>query len=117
VVRWGHRRLWRSSSSNKFLVCRGAGGRRRTDTTTTRPFAREIENVENPRLCTQQHCVRRAVRYGVWLCEASVVYARGLTLLVQPHLSWWRGTVVERRSLTGELSLSAALDLQLMGDH
>ena len=23
-------------------------------------------------------------------------------------LSWWRGTVVERRSLTGELSLSYA---------
>ena len=23
-------------------------------------------------------------------------------------LSWWRGTVVERRSLTGELSLSCA---------
>ena len=32
---------------------------------------------------------------------------------------WWRGTVVERRSLAGELSLSRcpALDLQLMGDH
>jgi len=29
---------------------------------------------------------------------------------------WWRGTVVERRSLAGELSLPA-LDLQLMGDH
>jgi len=31
-------------------------------------------------------------------------------------LGWWRGTVVERRSLAGELSLPA-LDLQLMGDH
>ena len=30
--------------------------------------------------------------------------------------TWWRGTVVERRSLAGELSLPA-LDLQLMGDH
>jgi len=29
--------------------------------------------------------------------------------------SWWRGTVVERRSLTGELSLSCSM--QLMGDH
>ena len=24
------------------------------------------------------------------------------------HIGWWRGTVVERRSLTGELSLSCA---------
>ena len=30
--------------------------------------------------------------------------------------SWWRGTVVERRSLAGELPCPA-LDLQLMGDH
>ena len=30
---------------------------------------------------------------------------------------WWRGTVVERRSLAGELSMCPALDLQLMGDH
>jgi len=29
---------------------------------------------------------------------------------------WLRGTVVERRSLTGKLSLPA-LDLQLTGDH
>jgi len=25
-----------------------------------------------------------------------------------PNVGWWRGTVVERRSLTGELSLSFA---------
>jgi len=25
-----------------------------------------------------------------------------------PNAGWWRGTVVERRSLTGELSLSCA---------
>ena len=38
-------------------------------------------------------------------------------LLFQLSVSgWWRGTAVERRSLTGELSCPA-LDLQLMGDH
>jgi len=38
-------------------------------------------------------------------------------LLFQLSVSgWWRGTVVERRSLTGELSCPA-LYLQLMGDH
>ena len=36
------------------------------------------------------------------------------SLLVK--LGWWRGTVVERRSLAGELPCPA-LDLQLMGDH
>ena len=29
-------------------------------------------------------------------------------LIVAQRASWWRGTVVERRSLTGELSLSCA---------
>ena len=32
------------------------------------------------------------------------------------QFSWWRGTVVERWSLAGELSCPV-LDLQLMGDH
>jgi len=32
------------------------------------------------------------------------------------ELGWWRGTVVERRSLVGELS-RPALDLHLTGDH
>ena len=27
---------------------------------------------------------------------------------IQIYFSWWRGTVVERRSLAGELSLSCA---------
>jgi len=31
----------------------------------------------------------------------------GFTFLV-PSLGWWRGTMVERRSLAGELSLSCA---------
>ena len=38
----GHMQRRRSSSANKFLVCYGAGR-------TTRPVAREIENVENLR--------------------------------------------------------------------
>jgi len=34
---------------------------------------------------------------------------------LQQNFGWLRGTVVERRSVTGELSLS--FYLQLMGDH
>ena len=36
--------------------------------------------------------------YSVMLCI--------FLCLLRPTVSWWRGTVVERRSLTGELSLS-----------
>jgi len=31
-----------------------------------------------------------------------------LNQLIKASMRWWRGTVVERRSLTGELSLSCA---------
>ena len=33
---------------------------------------------------------------------------QGHMALASTALGWWRGTVVERRSLTGELSLSCA---------
>ena len=36
-----------------------------------------------------------------------MVHLHPLTQHIIPH-SWWRGTVVERRSLAGELSLSCA---------
>jgi len=39
-------------------------------------------------------------------CRINVFNFVDLSLLL--YDSWWRGTVVERRSLTGELSLSCA---------
>jgi len=37
-----------------------------------------------------------------------VVVSYYMILYLHPTILWWRGTVVERRSLTGELSLSCA---------
>jgi len=37
-----------------------------------------------------------------------LVFGMGASFHLPYTNSWWRGTVVERRSLTGELSLSSA---------
>jgi len=37
-------------------------------------------------------------------CESGIVLKVSYTM----YVGWWRGTVVERRSLAGELSLSCA---------
>jgi len=57
---------------------------------------------------------KRLVSLGIWinLLPVCVIYSC-ITLLCRlcfayTDLSWWRGTVVERRSLAGELSLSCA---------
>ena len=40
------------------------------------------------------------------LCQLTMEGVSGLLFIAS--LGWWRGTVVERRSLAGELSLSCA---------
>jgi len=49
------------------------------------------------------HAVSRATFHVPQLFQVTQLILRLLLIL-----SWWRGTVVERRSLTGELSLSCA---------
>ena len=47
--------------------------------------------------------------YGAPECYASAARIKVLLLLGRiAMLGWWRGSVVERRSLAGELSLSCA---------
>ena len=43
------------------------------------------------------------IRVGLYLLLAALY-----TVHDKPYTRWWRGTVVERRSLAGELSLSCA---------
>jgi len=40
--------------------------------------------------------------------KTSVVLCYNINKPTYTHNGWWRGTVVERRSLAGELSLSCA---------
>ena len=42
------------------------------------------------------------------LLVTNLDFSEYLFYLTYPLLGWWRGTVVERRSLAGELSLSCA---------
>jgi len=50
--------------------------------------------------CTADYFIN-VLMHACWFC--SVVNYRGLSTI-----GWFRGSVVERRSLTGELSLSCA---------
>ena len=52
-----------------------------------------------------------SVRGSVCLCvclSAKIYQKQKFKFDVSTLISWWRGTVVERRSLAGELSLSCA---------
>ena len=50
------------------------------------------------------HMFCRMTKMAAWeLCLQDGGISEGFT-----HKSWWRGSVVERRSLAGELSLSCA---------
>jgi len=56
--------------------------------------------------CSQQWLWRQQITTNIENCDFIVIFFYFTNNL--PWFSWWRGTVVERRSLAGELSLSCA---------
>ena len=54
--------------------------------------------------------------YPFVCCAFLLAMATSVRKTFTTDVGWFRGTAVERRSLTGELSVSA-LDLQLTDDH
>ena len=60
----------------------------------TRPF-------QGPHAKTQKLCHLLRIHYYSNVYEVN-------DIILHYYRSWWRGTVVERRSLAGELSLSCA---------
>jgi len=68
-------------------------------------FVNSVERLNSPVYCAPP-CITISL-----VCNECNFTNHGNRLIftyLPPPNSWWRGTVVERRSLTGELSLSCA---------